>query len=200
MGGVVRAAITTGWISSTFLDSGRMCRLPPAMEMTRCLRFCPRVASLSSCASLMRWGFMTKGWTAGSMIRKRAGRARESGRPTAREHLFTPKAAKGRRARYYIFSSGLIHSRSKWDVMKSRSHQSDDRSNQQQRAARSLDYAHESGRELWPRNADFHKTSHTQKIREQELLDAFGQKHPPTRTRISKIAFAAWFAQDTSMF
>ena len=48
----------------------------------------------------------------------------------AREHLFTPKAAKGRRARYYIFSFALIHSRSKWDVMKSMSYQSDDRSNQ----------------------------------------------------------------------
>src|SRR6266478_3557539 len=115
-----------GWISSILLDSGRMCRLQQAMEMTRYWRFCPRVVSLSSCAYLIRWGFMATGWTAGSMIRKRAGRARGCGRPTARERLFTPKAAKGRRARYYIFSFALTHLRSKWDAMKSTSYQSDD--------------------------------------------------------------------------
>jgi hypothetical protein len=80
------------------------------------LALLPTAERLSFCACLIPWGFMPKGWTAGSMIRKRAGRARKSGRPTAREHLFTRKAAKGRRARYYIFSFGLIHLHSKWEL------------------------------------------------------------------------------------
>jgi hypothetical protein len=46
------------------------------------------------------------------------------------------------------------------------------------RAAHNFDYADERGHDLWPRDADFHKTSHTQGIREQKLLDAFGQKYP----------------------
>src|SRR5260370_23335526 len=101
-----------------------MCRLQQATGMTHYWRCCPIARSSLCFGSLIQWASTPKGWTAGWMIRKRAGRARESGRPTAREHLFTPKAAKGRRARYYIFSSGLIHSRSKWDVMKSMSYQS----------------------------------------------------------------------------
>jgi len=43
---------------------------------------------------------------------------------------FHTEGGKGtRRARYYIFSFALTHSRSKWDVIKSMSYQSDDRSN-----------------------------------------------------------------------
>ncbi len=54
-----------------------------------------------------------KGWTAGSMIRKAAGKERDCGPPTVPERLFTPKAAKERPARSCTSSFAPIRSHTK---------------------------------------------------------------------------------------
>jgi hypothetical protein len=54
---------------------------------------------------------MRKGWTAGSTIRRLAGRGRAYGPRTPRERRSTPKAAKGPRARSCTFNSAPTHSR-----------------------------------------------------------------------------------------
>src|SRR5882724_5855888 len=90
-----------------------MCRLPPVTEMTHYLRYCPTVGSLLCFVSLIPWDSTRKGWTAGSTIRRLAGREKDCGQPTAPELLFMWKVVKERRARSYTSSFGLTHSRTK---------------------------------------------------------------------------------------
>src|SRR5215471_4824772 len=47
-----------------------------------------------------------------------------------------------------------------------------------QRAANSLNYAHERGYELGPGNADIHKSTDAKPLREQKFLNAFGKENP----------------------
>jgi len=64
-------------------------------------------------ASRIQWASTPKGWTAGSTIRRLGGKGRGSGRPTERELLFTPKGAKGRRAKSCTSGFDLTHSPNK---------------------------------------------------------------------------------------
>jgi len=94
----------TGSISSILSGWGRTCRLPPETEMTHSLHCCPRVESSLCFVSRIRWDSTPKGWTVESTIPRLAGREKDSGRPTAREHLFTPKVAREQLARSCISS------------------------------------------------------------------------------------------------
>src|SRR5439155_878631 len=90
-----------------------MCRLPPATGMMPCLPFCSIPGNSLSCACPIRWDSTQKGWTAGSMIRKAAGKERDCGPPTVPERLFTPKAAKERPARSCTSSCAPTRSHTK---------------------------------------------------------------------------------------
>src|SRR5207247_8809773 len=57
--------------------------------------------------------FMRKGWTAGSTIRRQAGREKDYGQPTGRELLFTRRVVKERPARSCISSFAPTRSRTR---------------------------------------------------------------------------------------
>ena len=65
------------------------------------------------------------------------------------------------------------------------------KTDQKQRAANNLNHSDKWRHDLRSRNADFHKASASEGVREEKLLYVFGKETQPARMRISETAFAA---------
>src|ERR1019366_5552399 len=83
-----------------------MSRLPPATRMEHSLPCCPTLENGLSFAYPIRWGSTPRGWMAGLMTRRLAGRAEDCGPPSAPGPRFTPRPAKEQPARSCISRSG----------------------------------------------------------------------------------------------